>query len=747
MGLVLPHSTLQLRLRRLEQSGVEGLLDHRHPPPPRLIPEIRGFIEGAGRSNPALPVKSIIDLVFKQFHVELKVRAVEVVLKEAGLARPVVRFTSQVQPATLRAATEPVVAEPLGAAGMIWLTVGDDEVGYTAGLAAAIKDATADFPPPGPVTAADREHRDEKGRFLPEYNAPEERRDPKVGARFESVDIKRADKDLGRMAIVTSRPQILQAKLLALMALPMVTDRGHFDGATDVRGTWLEGLGGIDYMPETLLKFTRELKYAGASGVLQVRSAQIWKERTAAWIGDDVCCSILYVDASTKPLWTEHFHKSGRVAMLGRVMPCVETVTIHQGAGVPLWVRTYSGHVALVNNVLPLIDELENAIGEGMLGRLTVIDGEMDCVALFKQFDLRQRYFIVPLDRSRVKDLTAIEGLRHLNPYRDGDWIGGGRLDLIDSQDPTAPPYRIRAIALQRRTKETFTAYGTNVPCDEFTDEELMDAYFSRWPKQEHVYRKLNMATSFKSAHGYGKQRVVNITVVDQITRLRAQTQRITEKLEQAKAETRQAVVELQEVKKANQDLTAAMKTLQSWQEEVAKHNDEDSPVCQRAVAEAHEAVSAVEVTKLQLEKAEAHHRHVLAKTEMLESTLSEKRALADKLESRREIYQTDVELDQTLSILKCGFLMVLQHLIHTYFGSLTIAPLTFANQILLIPGERLRTKETETIRFRAHRRNPEMMKLLEEACAKFNTQRRRLDGRLMRFEVSWPPGTNDHAT
>src|SRR5579872_243381 len=46
VGLVLPHSTFHSRLQRLERSGVEGLMDHRHPPPSRLTPEIRGFIEG-----------------------------------------------------------------------------------------------------------------------------------------------------------------------------------------------------------------------------------------------------------------------------------------------------------------------------------------------------------------------------------------------------------------------------------------------------------------------------------------------------------------------------------------------------------------------------------------------------------------------------------------------------------------------------------------------------------------------------
>lgn len=747
VGLVLPHSTLQWRLNRLEQAGVEGLLDRRHPPPSRLTPEIRGFIEGAGRANPALPVRKIRELVFEQFKVDLKPRTIENALKRAGLARAPVRFTTQVQPSTLRAAAESVVEESLGAAGMAWLTMGDDLVGYTAGLAAAIQEAIQDIPAPSPVTPAERENRDDRGRFLPEYNAPEERRDPEVGARFESVEIKRAEKDLGRMRIIQSRPETLRAKLLAFMALPMVTDRGHFDGATDARGTLLEGLGGIDYQPETLTKFGRELKYAGVSGVIQETHAQIWYVKTKSWIGEGACCSVLYVDTTVKPLWTEHFHKSGRVAMLGRVMPCVETVLINNGAGVPLLVKTYSGHQALTNNVLPLIDELEAAIGEGMLGRLTVIDGEMDCVALFKQFDARPgRYFIVPLDRSRVKDLSSIEGLHHMAPYRDGDSIGGGWLNLTDSQDPEAPPYRIRVIALQRRTKRTFTVFGSNTPCEEFSDEVLMDVYFSRWPKQEQVFRQLNGATSFNAAHGYGKQKVVNITVVDQMTKLAAQIERVDEKLQKARTEEKGALDDLLEATTTKQDMQSAKKTLQAQEKHVAKQSGKHTTTYQLAASEAREAASEAEVAKLKLEKAKSQHEQARTKVEKLAATLIEKKAISQMLESRREIYQTDVELDQIISVLKVGFLLILQWLLHMFFGSMKIDLLTFANQILLMPGVRLRTETTETVRFTAHRRNPEMMQAIDKACRLFNALRHHHNGRLVRFELYWPPGIRDHA-
>jgi len=745
VGLVLPHTTLHRRLRQLEQFGVQGLLDRRHPPPSRLTPQVRGFIEGEAAADPHLSVEVLIQRVAERFKVTFKPRTVEEVLHKANLARPVIRFSSEVQPVTLRAAANPPVVEQLGAAGMAWLTMGDDLVGYTAGLAETIQEGTRDIPPPGPVTPAEREQRDEKGRFLPEYNAPEERRDPEVGARFESVDVKRAQKDLGRMRIVRSRTETLREKLLALMALPMVTDRGHFDGATDVRGTWLEGLGGIDYMPETLTKFARELKLAGLSGALLERHAQIWYPQTAGWIGEGACCSVLYVDAVLKPLWTEHFHKSGRVPMLGRVMPCVETVMIHQGAGVPLWVRTYSGHVALVHNVLPLIDELEAAIGEGMLGRLTVIDGEMDCVALFKQFDLRHRYFITPLDRSRVKDLSEVQGLGRLVRYRDNDRIGGGVVELNDSLDPEAPPYPTRAIVLKRHRKDSFTVFGTNAP-DEFADAVLLDAYFGRWPLQERVFRELNGATAFNAAHGYGKQRVLNVSVIDAMTQTAAQLERLEVRQQDAQQQEQRRDAAVHQLEGTLHRTERVIERRTEAQRQLRDAGKTHTVAYERHTEELAVARRDREVQGLRLREAKRRLQEAQDKVATIESQISRKTEEREVLNTRREIYQTDVELDQILSVLKVGFLLILQDLIHRFFESMRIDLITFAHQILLLPGERIRTRETETIRFRAHRRNREMMSALEKACDLFNALRHRHDGRLVRFEVFWPPGTRDHA-
>ena len=761
VGLVLPHSTFHQRLAKFQKSGVKGLVDQRHPPPSPLTPEIRGFIEGFGQSDGTLPTKAIQAAVAKRFAVALAIRTIEEALQAAGLARPRTRIRAKAAsvepvatPPALPTSEADVQKEELGGAGLAWLRVASELTGYGHEMASVVSEVARSLAPPPEPIPVDNAHRDDRGRFLPEYNEPRERRDPQVGAVFESVEEKRRDKDLTRLSIASTKVETLEKKLLALMALPMVSERGRFDGVTDPRGEWFESLGSHDYMPETLAKFAREMKWAGVSGALIERHATLWYELFRASLGEEASAVVLYVDATAKPYWTDFFHKSGRVPTVGRVMPCLESALIHTGSGVPLYLKTFAGHAPLVKNVLPLIHQMEAAIGQGMLGRLTVIDGEMNAVALFKQFDAdinpatgeKGRYFITPLSHAQVKTLDAVNDLTAMEPYRDGDQIASGSMDLVDSKDKQAPPYHARVIVLQRRTKKTFSAYATNAPAETYAAPVLMDTYFNRWPAQEQVFRELNNAVAFKAIHGYGKRRVTNIAVVDELTHLKVQIQRGDEKLNRTRAEETDARATLDEAITTKGKIESARDTLEAWMEEVAGRTDQNSATYQRAVSEAHEAASYVELAKSNIERAHAWCETAAAKIEKLESALMEKTALAEKLESRREIYQTDVELDQILSVLKLGCALLVQFLLHRFFNGLAIEFNTFIHQILTLSGTRIITPTTETIQFRGNRRSPAMMKALAQACLRFNALAHRRDDRVVRFEVVWPP-VSHHAT
>lgn len=759
VGLSMPHSTFHRRRKALAESGVDGLVDHRHPPPPTFTAEIRGFVEGLGVSDPAMPTASMQTMVKNRFSVTVSIRTLQEALQKAGLARPRVRSATETAPTQDAATTSETTGESaperedLGGAGLVWLRVASDLTGYGREMAAVVSGVARNLDPPVEPIPVDRENRDEKGRFQPEYNAPRERRDPEVGAVFESVDVKRADKDLTRLSIVGTSLETVENKLLALVALPVVSDRGRFDGVTEPRGEWLQSLGTHDYMPETLAKFARELKWAGASLPLIERHASFWHGQVESSLGDDASGLVLYVDSSTKPYWTDFFHKSGRVAMVGRVMPCLETALIHTGSGVPIYMKTYAGHRPLVKDVLPLIHQMEAAIGRGMLGRLTVMDGEMNAVALFKQFDAdidpmtgKARYFIAPLSHAQVKSLDDIEGLKHLHPYRNGDWIGGGWIDLVDTKDRKAEPYRTRVVVLQRRTKETFSVYATNAPPEEFSDPEALNAYFDRWPAQEHVFRELNAAVEFKAVHGYGKRRVVNVTVVDELAKVKAQCERLAERLKKARADERESARDLRDAAREVRDDQRWAEQTQRRQQDLLDRDKKETTEYSCAIDARCLASAEVEISELNLGNAKGIRETAAAKVARLEASLAAKKAEASELASRREIYQTDVELDQILSVLKLGCLLLVQFVLHRFFDGLAIEFNTFIREIVAMPGVRIRTGSTEVIQFRGNRRNPKMMRALDQACQRFNALCHSRDGRVIRFEISWP-GNGRHAT
>src|SRR5690606_23862149 len=106
-------------------------------------------------------------------------------------------------------------------------------------------------------------------------------------------------------------------------------------------------LCGFAYMPSTLDLFSRELKYVGASGTLWEAHAQLWLKQMATW-GNSRYAAVLYIDETTKPVWTDLFSQSSKVSSVGRVMPSLESVCFHSGYGVPLWMVTHSGRMPLV---------------------------------------------------------------------------------------------------------------------------------------------------------------------------------------------------------------------------------------------------------------------------------------------------------------------------------------------------------------------------------------------------------------
>src|SRR5690606_30191672 len=95
------------------------------------------------------------------------------------------------------------------------------------------------------------------------------------------------------------------------------------------------------------------------------------------------------------PYWTRHYAASGKVSRVGRVMPCVTRLAVMGGPGVPLIVETHAGSRSLKKDLLPLLDRMDDVLGSGELGRLTVVDCEAATTPLLRELSARpDRWFI-----------------------------------------------------------------------------------------------------------------------------------------------------------------------------------------------------------------------------------------------------------------------------------------------------------------------------------------------------------------
>lgn len=347
-------SNLRRWQQRYSKYGFDGLSDWRLPPTrPTMPPEVRTAICRLRRMAANLSVQRVIQHIAEHHHFEVGQTTVKQVLREEGLARrrgPVLGASQSGE-------------QRLELGGMKLVEAALVETGYLTALSTAVAEQLAAVAVSESAAPVDRHHRDDWGRFLSSYNERYRKGDDDaIGPGFASVESKRAGLDPERLHVSGARQLIIERKMLGLMTSHLLGG-GRWDGIRQARGALLEELCGFPYMPSTLDLFSRELKYLGVSSTLWEVHARLWLQQTAAW-GDQRNAMVLYIDETNKPVGTDLFSQSSKVAHVGKVMPSLESVCLHSGYGVPLWTVTYSGHAPLVNVVPTLLDQFHQ-LNEG----------------------------------------------------------------------------------------------------------------------------------------------------------------------------------------------------------------------------------------------------------------------------------------------------------------------------------------------------------------------------------------------
>ena len=727
-----PETTWVARLKRYERGGAEALIDHRVPPDPdghrKLTPElvamVRGLVRGFGRPMYSPDVQRELEALTGVSYSEATVRRA---MAQAGVAQPTGRPTDRIE----------LEAHPL--AGAELLLACDLESGAVQHLAEAVHKAVRALPAPEGEVADEREHRDDLGRFTAAYNRAHaaSRTEAELGARFDSVELKRAHKDLRKMRVAQASVETLERKLRALMALPMVTDSPRWAALRHWQGEHLGALVDIAYQPDTLDKFLREAKYAGLAHVLMDAAADFWLEATDLVDGPLEGMAVLYVDTAVKPVWTHHFTRCAKVTNRGRVMPAISTMFLHAGPGTPILFRSFSGTTSLPKQACSLLAAYEDLAGDGTVERMVVMDREGCVVGLMKELAERGWDFVIPLKSSVTGPNARFEEV--------GEWSGfpgtedelcSGYLWLNDSKD-RANPLRVRVVARRRHRTGKVAWYATQASPEVLSDADVLNAYFDRWPLQEHRFRDGNGRVHLDAHHGCGKRKVDNVSVIGRRDTLKAQLARLDEALDRLRPELAEAEEWRDILQQAIDDtrpkieqdraaFAAAMgdhaddlaerhAELELWQRWLERRRDELQDVSDRIAKLRHQVTT-------------------------FEARRAAKQVERDNLATQQRIFTVDVELDQLMTALRLTFMNLCGLLMSRYLPGPTLQLDTLIRGVLTLPGERARTSTTETIRLYRHDRDAGLMERVDEACQRLTARELRREGRTLRFELVEPP-------
>ena len=689
----MPRTTFKFwakRAKESEGSAWEALLDGRIPPEPETVPEM--VRQGAcllRRVQPGINRAEARKQLMLQFGGagDVSGSSLHRIWHEAGLTQPP-GWTLQREH----------VEQFSGGGGLAFVHAAAVETGIGLKLAGAVRSAGVvsvavqglDFEAP-----AEPPGRDDRGRLTADYNKAvlaqcgSGVRDP----RFDADAAKRNRRALAGLPTLHMRPETLGNKLLCMGVVPLITERRGFDGLDGPAGGWLGVMSPTAYMPATLDKTLAELALLNVGDEMWGVHAAFWKDHCTRWCGEGPGWQrlVIYVDRTQDPYWTRHFAPSGKVSRIGRVQPCLDRVMLMAGPGVPLLVETHSGTTTLKkDNLVSLIEKFEDIVGKGEVGRLTIMDSESATVKqLSALVQMEGRWFISVLKGPAAKGAEVLDPGKW-EGYRERDTIRGGRIVLNGDGAPDGG-LELRCTEMIRPGSRhpTNTIFITNADKEDLPDVQMVDAYLSRWPRQEQFFRDARNGGGLNRSHGYGGAEIAHVAV-----------ETATEKAAQA-------------VARAEKRLQAAS----SGQHEIGKLATLQTPDIKKAAREA---------------RALADQRIRTA-----EKALKKARDKHEKLKSMpRQIYCRDTTRDNIASVLTLTALMLVEWALKEYFGGLRTEWRTFIEHFVHLPVTVRTSKHRILYQIHENPRQPARMQELRVACAEATQRKIRDGGRLLAFEV-----------
>lgn len=241
----------------------------------------------------------------------------------------------------------------------------------------------------------------------------------------------------------------------------------------------------------------------------------------------------VYVDGHFKAVWTLKNIPRGIHGMMGRVMPGLEQVFLNSKDGHPLLHRTCPGDRHLTKELLPIVEEFEDAIG-GEVTNMVVVDGECCSLEQFKEFDKINKdrkmkiHLLTMVDSNqyhyedlKIRDGTELRQIKNsdFRPYkydkkdRVKRWVTLVEFDYLSNANrkrKTKTQYMVRCAVIKKKN-DALSVIATNQPYDEISSgKELADIYYNRWPCQEAKFKEMKKYCNLNINHGFKKKEVFN---------------------------------------------------------------------------------------------------------------------------------------------------------------------------------------------------------------------------------------------
>jgi hypothetical protein len=367
------------------------------------------------------------------------------------------------------------------------------------------------------------------------------------------------------------------------------------------------------------------------------------------------------------------------------------------------------------------------------------MDREAHAVWLFKELDPKWNY-IVPLRQSVTGPNAKFEELGDWEPYKEeGDQVQDGFLWLNDSRKGEAA-LRVRVVGRRRHRTGNVAYYATNTEKESFGASTVIDAYFHRWPAQEHVYRDGNGRVGLNVHHGFGRRQVQNVAIVDRMEQIEGQIRRNMVAMEEAVEQANQQ----DEMNRRHSDMAAKIEARMADLKVSVDEAVDTGKFKSRRFRENHFSMDVYREWQADLRKkadeAVVYRDAFLEKKEAAAAAIERAKAEAEHRASQTRVFTIDVELDQIMTAFKLTFMNLCFYLMAHYLGGKKVEIDTLIRAVLTLPGERVRTTSTETIRIFRQPRDREFMPLVEEACRLLTQKRLHRNNRRLIYEMVDPP-------